>query len=162
MLGSYGSNEYGGVIQTILTHPPKFKQNILNSLYPIAEALTGYFPLDVILNAYLDMNTTTLNIVQGDFGYPLSFTLKDNTGAAVDLTGAVVNFLAQLSGNSSIKVSGEMDVISAVGGTCSYTVQETDFDAEGSYKAEISLVYPDETVSFVNIVIIAAPKLPAA
>ena len=105
----------------------------------------------------------TQNIVQGDSGYPLNYTLQDNSGNPIDLTGTTVSIKVQQFNQDSVKFSGTLTLDTPASGTCHYTVQPTDFDQEGRYKAEITITYPSsETLSFVNIVIIAAPKLPAA
>lgn len=110
------------------------------------------------------MTPTTINIVQGDYGYPLNFTLQDNDGAAINLTGCTVTIKVQKFGSDAVKFTGTLTIDSAAAGTCHYTVATTDFDEEGRYKAEIQIVYPAaaEELSFVNVVIVAAPKLPAA
>lgn len=109
------------------------------------------------------MPNTEINIVQGDAGYPLNFTLTDSSSVAINLTGTTLVFKVQLFNTDVVKFSGNMTIDNAAAGTCHYTVQTTDFDQEGRYKAEISIVYPSsEVLSFVNIVIVAAPKLPAA
>lgn len=102
-------------------------------------------------------------VVQGDSGYPLQFTLTDSTGAAIDLTGTTVTIKGQLFGGDAVKFTGTLTQDTPASGICHYTVQANDFDTEGRYRAEITITYPStETLSFVNIVIVAAPKLPSA
>lgn len=110
------------------------------------------------------MTPTTINVVQGDFGYPLNFTLQDNAGAAINLTGCTVSLKVQLFNSDAVKFTGTLALDVAASGTCHYTVAATDFDQEGRYKAEIQIAYPGnaELLSYVNVVIVAAPKLPAA
>lgn len=106
---------------------------------------------------------TTMNVVQGDSGYPLQFTLQDNAGVAIDLTGTTVTIKTQLFGATAVKFTGTLVLDTPASGICHYQVQATDFDTEGRYHAEISITYPStEVLSFVNIVIVAAPKLPSA
>lgn len=107
---------------------------------------------------------TTLNIVQGDSGYPLNFTLQTNAGVAIDISSITSLILKVQQYNAEVvKFSGAMNVDSGPAGTCHYTVQPTDFDQEGRYKAEITITFTTgEVLSFVNIIIVAAPKLPAA
>ena len=106
---------------------------------------------------------TTMDVVQGDTKYPLQFTLQDSTGAAIDLTGTTVSIKVQQFGGDGVKFTGTLTVDTPASGICHYDVQATDFDAEGRYRAEITITYPSgETLSYVNIVIVAAPKLPSA
>lgn len=107
---------------------------------------------------------TTINIVQGDYGYNLNFTLQDNSGAAINLTGAALTLKVQQWGQDVVKFTGNMVVDVAASGTCHYVVASTDFDQEGKYKAEIVVNYGSgtEILSYANIVIVATPKLPAA
>lgn len=107
------------------------------------------------------MNPTILNIVQSDVGYNLNFTLQDNAGAAIDLSGATLALKVQLIGATTVKFTGVMAIDVAASGTCHYTVAATDFDVEGRYYAEIVITYPStEVLTYPNILIVAAPKLP--
>lgn len=109
------------------------------------------------------MPNTTINVVQSDSGYPLNFTLQNNAGVAIDLTGTTVSIKAQLFNSDLVKFSGTLALDVAASGTCHYTVQANDFDTEGRYKIELTITYVSgETLSYVNIIVVAAPKLPAA
>lgn len=104
-----------------------------------------------------------MNIVQGDSGYNLSFTLVDSSNNAINLTSATLAIKVQQVGQDTVKFTGSMVVDSATLGTCHYIVQATDFDQEGRYYAEIQVTYgTGELLTYSNLVIIAAPKLPRA
>lgn len=104
-----------------------------------------------------------MNVVQGDSGYPLQFTLQSSDGTPIDLTAPTVTIKGQIFGGDSLKFSGSLTATDAANGVCEYIVQPTDFDAEGRYHIEITITYTSgEILSFVNIVVVAAPKLPSA
>lgn len=107
------------------------------------------------------MNPTTLNIVQSDSLYNLNFTLQNNAGVAINLSGATLALKVQKQEEAAIKFTGAMVIDVAASGTCHYIVQPTDFDEEGQYYAEIVITFAStEVLTFPNILIIAAPKLP--
>ena len=107
--------------------------------------------------------TTTINVVQGDSGYPLQFTLQSYDGTPINLTSPVVTIKGQLFGGDAVKFTGTLSSSDPTNGVCEYTVQPTDFDAEGRYHIEITITYGNgEILSYVNIVVVAAPKLPSA
>lgn len=106
---------------------------------------------------------TTMDIVQGDALYNLNFTLQNNAGVALNLTGCTLAIKVQQIGQDVVKFTGAMAIDVAASGTCHYVVQTTDFDQEGRYYAEIKVTYPStEVLTFPNIIITAAPKLPRA
>lgn len=107
------------------------------------------------------MNPTTLNVVQGDSLYNLSFTLQNNAGVAINLTGATLVIKVQKQEATAVKFTGTMNIDTAASGICHYVVQATDFDADGQYYAEIVITFGSgEVLTFPNILIIASPKLP--
>ncbi len=107
---------------------------------------------------------TLITIVQEDYGYDLSFTLKDSTGAVVDLTSATLAFICQSVSDNSVNFNNAMSVVSAPDGTCTYTVQQTDFLTSGTFTAQIAVNYGvgTEIISFSGINIEVVPKLPVS
>lgn len=103
-----------------------------------------------------------LNVVQNDKLYDIEFTLTDNTGVAIDLTGNTqILFKAQLQTANVLKFSGAMTVVSAQAGTCKYTVQATNFDTAGVYYVEIEVTYNDgKVISFTDFLINVKGELP--
>lgn len=105
---------------------------------------------------------TLLTLVQNDFGYDLPFTLKDSTGAVVNLTNSVLSFVCQSVSDGAVNFTGSMSIVSAVAGTCKYTVQPSDFKVAGTYTAQVVVNYASSTeiISFSGINIEVVPKLP--
>ena len=106
------------------------------------------------------MQTTKINIVQNDKGYDLNFTLQDNAGNAVNITGATLAFKVQKENGIALKFTGSMAIVSAAAGTCKYTVQTGDFDEAGRYDAEIELTLGAEIITYPGIKIEVSPELP--
>ncbi len=105
---------------------------------------------------------TTLKVIQNDKLYDLNFTLQNNSGGGLDLTGATILFKAQQTNNPNLKFSGSMVIVgSPASGQCKYTVQSGDFSVTGTYTAEIELTYPGgQIISFGDIQVIVSPELP--
>jgi hypothetical protein len=106
---------------------------------------------------------TQLELVQNDKGIELAFTLQNNDGTALDLTGATLTFRAQhKTSPSAADISGSMTVISAAAGTCKYTTTGTDFTNPGKYDAEIEVNFNSgqKIQTFPNILIEVIPQLP--
>lgn len=106
------------------------------------------------------MQITQIEIVQNDTAYDLNFTLQDYSGAAVNLSGASMLFKAQKENTTSLKFTGSMTVVSAVAGTCKYTVQSTDFDEIGKYTGEIEVTIGSQVITYQGIKINVNPQLP--
>lgn len=104
---------------------------------------------------------TEIKIVQGNKLYDINFSLTNNDGTALDLTGATLLFNVQRPGLATNKFSGSMAIVSAAAGTCKYTVQDGDFDEKGRYYAEIQITFGSgQILTFPNIIINAQPGLP--
>jgi hypothetical protein len=106
------------------------------------------------------MQVTKINVVQNDYGFDLNFTLQDYSGTAVNLSGATILFKAQKENNTSLKFSGSMSVVSAVAGTCKYTVQNGDFSEVGTYSAEIQVTIASQVITWTNIKVSVFAELP--
>lgn len=104
----------------------------------------------------------TINITQNDYLYDMPFTLENNDGSAIDLTGiSALVFKVQKAEATTLKFTGTMNVVSASAGTCKYTVQNGDFDEVGSYYGEVEVTFGSgQVLSFANLLIVAAPGLP--
>lgn len=104
-------------------------------------------------------------LIQGDLGYDLNFTLTDAAGVVINLTGASIAFKAQLLSDPSVNFSGAGSIVSALAGTCKYTVQSTDFPVAGTYNAQVVATYSSsgEVITFPGdgyITIIVEARLP--
>jgi len=104
---------------------------------------------------------TLLQVVQNDFGYDLSFSLEDATGAVLDISGASLSFKAQTDGDYTVKFQNPMIVVSASQGSCKYTVRSTDFVLAGTWSAQIVVTYlTGEVLTFSGITVQVDPELP--
>lgn len=106
------------------------------------------------------MQVTKIEIVEGDKAYDLNFTLQDYNGNAINLSGSTLSLKVQKEHETTLKFTGSMTIVSAANGTCKYTVQETDFDAPGTYDAEIEITNGTQIVTYSNIKIYVKPQLP--
>jgi hypothetical protein len=106
------------------------------------------------------MTTQTITVGQNDTGFDLKFTITDETGAPFDLTGFTLALKAQKEQVGTLKFTGTMSIISAVAGTCKYTVIATDFDEIGTYWAEIEATKGAQKISFQGFRIVVEPDLP--
>ena len=89
---------------------------------------------------YYSMNPIYITLTAGDFGFSWGFALLDAAGAIVNLAAATsLKFQAQLSSDPTVNFSNSMTIVSASAGTCSYTVQQTDFPVAGVYNAQIAV-----------------------
>lgn len=106
------------------------------------------------------MQVTKIEIVEGDAAFDLNFTLQDYNGNAINLTDCTLVLKVQKEHDTSLKFSGSMSIVSAVAGTCKYTVQSGNFDSPGKYDAEIEITNGSQTITYSNIKIFVSPQLP--
>lgn len=86
------------------------------------------------------MAANYIAITEGDT-LTWNFTLKDENGSAVDLTGATVTLSMRLRGSTTNKIDGgSVTVVSASGGTCKYDPIAGDVDTPGQYDLELKIV----------------------
>ena len=103
---------------------------------------------------------TEIKIYEGDKNYNLNFTLQDNSGTAIDITGASLQFKAQKAGDTALAVDRAMQIDTGASGTCHYQVQDGDF-TEGNYHAEIEVTFSSsEIATFGDIIIRVKGDLP--
>jgi hypothetical protein len=103
-----------------------------------------------------------IQIVQGNYGYNIPFTLEDGNGNALNLTGATLKLNVQSAQDASqtLLFSNAMTVDIVASGTCHYQVGTGDFPNPGTYLAEIVVTFPAGPVSYPGITIIVNPTLP--
>ena len=82
-----------------------------------------------------------MNIIQGDYGFALSFNLTNDDGTVLDLTGAT-SVLKLLDVNTMASLLTKT-VVAAVptSGVASFTVASTDFTTPGVYLYQITNAY---------------------
>ena len=81
-----------------------------------------------------------LSLLQNDYGYTLTFNIKNSDGTAFNLTGYQAYIKAWKPGRSGfVMVSGITTVTSPSGGVCTYLVQANDFVTTEILYAEIQL-----------------------
>lgn len=108
------------------------------------------------------MQQILINVVQGDADYQLNFTLTDAAGVVVNLSGATLTFNAQSVADPAASISGAMNIVSAVAGTCYYQVQGTDFAVPGNWNAQIVALYSGtgEQITFSDILVCVEARIP--
>jgi len=83
-----------------------------------------------------------MDIRVGDFGFDIPFTITDDTGEAVPLTGvAEIKFKVVDIESYRNLLDGTCVVVEALAGTCKYTVQQNDFKKEGNFFGTLRLKY---------------------
>jgi len=81
-----------------------------------------------------------LTVPQGDYGYPLAFTITEDDGTAYNLTGYTVTMKVWFKGRRGDPiVTGTCTNDVEADGTCHYTVVQYDFDSKGDYRIELEL-----------------------
>lgn len=73
---------------------------------------------------------------------PIKATLKDSTGAAIDLTGCTVRFYAKQQGGVKT-INGVCTITSAAGGKVEYAWTSGDVDTAGVFQAEFEITRAD-------------------
>ena len=74
-----------------------------------------------------------LEVVQGDTGYYLYFTVQDAEGSAFDLTDYTITLKAWVQGDPDNNfINGLCEIVNAVAGTCKYLVSGGDFSVSGN------------------------------
>tara|TARA_R110000772_G_C13235731_1_gene433187 strand:- start:187 stop:507 length:321 start_codon:yes stop_codon:yes gene_type:complete len=87
----------------------------------------------------------SFTIKQNDTSPSISATLKDGSGAALDLSGAYVRF--HLKGvDGSLKVDAAVLLTDAANGVIQYNWASGDTDTAGTYYAEFEATYSDDSI----------------
>lgn len=91
----------------------------------------------------MTVNTKTLYVVAGDYGYDIPFTLDDWDGDVVDLTGysGVKLKVADTLTATSCNLIGDCSVVSTTAGSITYTIADGDFSTSGTYPAEVEVTF---------------------
>lgn len=103
------------------------------------------------------MATTTaeVTLTKGDKGFDLTFNVKDDDDAAVNLSGSTIKFKMEKPGDSTSQIDGSCVITDASGGVCTYTIGATDLSTVGTYNGELEISFSaDHIVTVRNIVVI--------
>ena len=92
-------------------------------------------------------DTDTIQITQNDKGFKLNFTVKDSDGNIVVLTDMSIELQVAEKVTFTEKFKGDCVIVSETAGTCSYEVQEDDFDEVKNYYGILQLIKSGEIVS---------------
>jgi hypothetical protein len=105
-----------------------------------------------------------IQIVQGNYGYNIPFTLEDGNGNALSLVGAtlLLNVQSAQDASQTLLFSKAMTIDTPSAGVCHYQVATGDFPSPGVFLAEIVVTFPAGPVSYPGISIIVQPSLPKA
>ena len=105
--------------------------------------------------------TTELDVTAGDYGFVWTFTLENNDGTALDLTGAdSVSFKMQLQNTTGVLTGSMVVDATPTTGIVTYTVGAHDFPEAGRYNCEIEVVFPGSTITFGDITVVATGRVP--
>jgi len=102
----------------------------------------------------------SLSVKKGNYGFTLTFNVKNSDGSAKNLTGYTVTLKVWAPGAASVKFTGACAVTDAANGVCTYTVASGDFDTVGGYRAELELTKTgvvEDTETFPVLVEATAP-----
>lgn len=85
-----------------------------------------------------------VDLVQGDYGKNLNFTVTDDNGIALDLTdNTAITFKMTIKNatDDDTTITAECTVTVAEEGTCFYTLADGNTDVIGTYDYEIEVTY---------------------
>ncbi len=83
-----------------------------------------------------------LEVVQNDELYDINFTVYDYARVVVNLTNVTeIKLRSAIIGGTVLDLDVTCSVVSAVDGTCKYTVQNGELITIGLYHAELQITY---------------------
>ena len=88
---------------------------------------------------------TTVYVKQNDTKPDIQATINDDSGTAVDVSGASIKFfMNDLTGTN--KVDGTGAIVTAESGIVKYVWQTGDLDTVGIYNAEFQITFSDSSI----------------
>ena len=95
------------------------------------------------------MADTIINLVKGDYGFNIGFTVKDDDGDVVDLTSSTVKFKVGRPGvvESDLVINGTCVVDDAENGICHFTPTSGLLDTAGVFRGELQIDYSNKIIS---------------
>ncbi len=82
-----------------------------------------------------------LELVRNDYGYALTFTIKDAQDTVVDLTNATVKFKVKAYGATDLIIDADCLIPNPTTGVVTYTVKQADFTTTKRYKGELQVTW---------------------
>ena len=83
-----------------------------------------------------------MEITQENYGYDITFTVKQSDGTAEDLTGVnAIKFQVADADTHRNILDGDCVVTDAPNGKCTYTVEQGDFAKAGNFKGSLQIQY---------------------
>ena len=99
-----------------------------------------------------------VDIIQGDYGSDLDFTITDSDSTALNLSSNTgIIFRMRNKTGKTTNIAGACVVDSEANGTCHYTLADGDTDTVGEYEWEVEVSYENKVLTSKgseNIVII--------
>ncbi len=78
-----------------------------------------------------------IEVVENDELYDINFTVKDDAGVIIDLTGATIKLKVSAIGGTALELDGTCTLVVAASGTCKYEVQNGELDTVAIYHAAL-------------------------
>jgi len=89
--------------------------------------------------------------VRNDYGYIITFNVREDDDTAYNLTGHTAIFKTKLVSSSFVSVSSPCTVSSAGAGIVVYTIASGDLMTSGVYNAELQVNYGTTSVQTVSL-----------
>lgn len=103
-----------------------------------------------------------INVVRGDFGYKLYFSLKDPSNDPLPLSNVVqLEFHTWKETETELECSGVCSIVNSDNGLCFYLVIDGDFDTPGKLLGEIEASFAGKIITATGLNIEVWPDLPA-
>jgi hypothetical protein len=96
--------------------------------------------MKAIINIENKTYTQFPDLIRNDFGYDITFNLKQNDNTNFVLAeNDIVKFKTRLYGEDNNKIDDECVITNNTSGTVVYNIKETDLNTSGRYECEIEV-----------------------